>query len=53
MKIGNQGEGGGRPPIVFDEHQIKMVESLASVLSKKTVSGLFCYIGDYFEGNRS
>ena len=41
MKIGNQGHGGGRPPIVFDEHQIKMVESLASVLSKRQLADYF------------
>jgi hypothetical protein len=41
MKIGNQSHGGGRPPIVFDEHQIKMVESLASVLSKRQLADYF------------
>ena len=41
MKIGNQGEGGGRPPVVFDEHQIKLVESLASVLSKRQLADYF------------
>jgi len=40
-KQGNQGDGGGRPPIVFDEHQIKLVESLASVLSKKQLADYF------------
>jgi hypothetical protein len=41
MKVGNQGNGGGRPPVVFDEHQTKMVESLASVLSKKQLADYF------------
>ena len=40
-KQGNQGDGGGRPPVVFDEHQIKLVESLASVLSKKQLADYF------------
>lgn len=40
-KIGNQGDGGGRPPVVFDEEQIKQVEKLASVLSKGQLSDYF------------
>ena len=40
-KQGNQGDGGGRPPVVFDEQQIKLVESLASVLSKKQLADYF------------
>lgn len=37
-----QGEGGGRPPVVFDDKQIAQVESLASVLTKGQIA-------DYFE----
>jgi hypothetical protein len=38
MKKGNQGDGGGRPLIVFDKTQIAQVEALAAVLSKKQLS---------------
>ena len=38
MKKGNQGDGGGRPLIVFDETQIAQVEALAAVLSKKQLA---------------
>jgi len=38
MKKGNQGDGGGRPLIVFDENQIAQVEALAAVLSKKQLA---------------
>ena len=38
MKKGNQGDGGGRPIIVFDNTQIAQVEALASVLSKKQLA---------------
>ena len=38
MKKGNQGDGGGRPLIVFDNTQIAQVEALAAVLSKKQLS---------------
>ncbi len=41
MKIGNQGDGGGRPPVVFDEDQTAMVERLASVLSKGQLADYF------------
>jgi hypothetical protein len=35
MKRGKQGDGGGRPKIVFDEAQIAQVEALAAVMSKR------------------
>ena len=35
MKRGKQGDGGGRPMIVFDETQIAQVEALAAVMSKR------------------
>jgi hypothetical protein len=38
MKRGNQGDGGGRPLIVFDETQIAKVEALAAVLSKRQLA---------------
>jgi hypothetical protein len=41
MKIGNQGEGGGRPIVEFDEDQIIMVGKLASVLTKAQLSDYF------------
>lgn len=41
MKIGNQGDGGGRPPVEFDQEQIILVEKLASVLSKAQLSDYF------------
>jgi hypothetical protein len=33
-KIGNQGDGGGAKPTVFNEKQVAQVETLAAVLSK-------------------
>tara|TARA_R110002020_G_C15932161_1_gene743902 strand:- start:226 stop:600 length:375 start_codon:yes stop_codon:yes gene_type:complete len=41
VKIGNQGEGGGKPPIVFDQEDVSMVEKLASVLTKAQLSDYF------------
>lgn len=41
MKNGRQGEGGGRPPIVFDEDQTKQVEVLAAMLSKRQLADYF------------
>lgn len=41
MKIGNQGDGGGRPAVVFDEAQTAQVEALASVLSKGQMADYF------------
>ena len=40
-KIGNQGNGGGRPPVVFDEAQTAQVEALAAVLSKGQMADYF------------
>jgi len=42
MKIGNQGDGGGRPIIEFTEDQITQLEALSAVLTKGQVA-------DYFE----
>ena len=41
MKIGNQGDGGGRPLIVFDAAQTAQVEALAAVLSKGQMADYF------------
>lgn len=41
MKIGKQGDGGGQPPIVFDEAQVAQVEALAAVLSKGQMADYF------------
>ena len=41
MKNGRQGEGGGRPPVVFDDAKIAQVEALAAVLSKKQLADYF------------
>ena len=40
-KVGNQGDGGGQPQIVFDSAQILQVEKLASVLSKSQMADYF------------
>ena len=40
--IGNQGDGGGKPLIVFDEEQITQLEALAAVLSKGQIADYFC-----------
>ena len=40
-KIGKQGDGGGRPLVVFDEKQIIQVESLAAVLNKTQLADYF------------
>jgi len=40
-KVGNQGDGGGRPPVVFDEAQTAQVEALAAVLSKGQMADYF------------
>lgn len=40
-KIGNQGDGGGRPIVVFDEVQTAQVEALAAVLSKGQMADYF------------
>jgi len=41
MKKGNQGEGGGRPPVTFDQEQIIMVERLAAVLTKAQLADYY------------
>lgn len=41
MKQGNQGDGGGRPPIVFDTEQTKQVELLSAMLSKRQLADYF------------
>ncbi len=40
-KVGRQGDGGGRPPIVFDQAQTAQVEALAAVLSKGQMADYF------------
>jgi DNA-binding XRE family transcriptional regulator len=40
-KIGNQGDGGGRPPVVFDEKQTAQVEALAAVMTKVQMADYF------------
>jgi len=40
-KIGNQGDGGGRPIVVFDAAQVAQVEALAAVLSKGQMADYF------------
>lgn len=40
-KRGRQGEGGGRPPVVFTDEQIAQVEALAAVLSKSQMADYF------------
>lgn len=40
-KQGNQGDGGGRPSVVFTESQVSQVEALASVLTKKQMADYF------------
>lgn len=40
-KRGRQGEGGGRPSVVFDEAKIAQVEALAAVLTKKQMADYF------------
>ncbi len=41
MKIGNQGDGGGRPMIEFTPEQITQLEALAAVLTKGQVADYF------------
>lgn len=40
-KIGNQGDGGGRPPVVFSPEDIIQVEALAAVTNKKQMADYF------------
>jgi len=41
MKNGNQGDGGGRPPVVFTDEQITQVEALSAVMSKGQIADYF------------
>jgi len=41
MKNGRQGEGGGRPKVVFTEEQITQVEALSAVMSKEQIADYF------------
>ena len=41
MKIGNQGDGGGRPPVVLTDAQIIELQALAAVLNKTQVADYF------------
>tara|TARA_R110002153_G_scaffold172429_1_gene325310 strand:- start:132 stop:512 length:381 start_codon:yes stop_codon:yes gene_type:complete len=41
MKNGNQGDGGGRPEVVFSEAQANQIEALASVLTKGQIADYF------------
>lgn len=41
MKNGNQGEGGGRPPVVFTDQQIIELQALSAVLNKSQVADYF------------
>lgn len=41
MKNGKQGEGGGRPPVVFDSKQIIELQALSAVLNKSQVADYF------------
>jgi len=40
-KIGNQGDGGGRPPKVLTDEQVIQVESLGAVLSIEQIADYF------------
>jgi len=40
-KRGRQGEGGGRPAVVFDDAKVAQVEALAAVLSKPQMADYF------------
>lgn len=41
MKRGRQGDGGGRPPVVFTPEQVAQVEALAAVLNKSQMADYF------------
>jgi hypothetical protein len=41
MKNGNQGDGGGRPPVIFSEQQIIELQALSAVLNKSQVADYF------------
>ena len=40
-KKGNQGDGGGRPPVVFSPEEIAQVETLSAVMSKYQIADFF------------
>ena len=42
MKKGRQGEGGGRPSVVFTEKQVIELEALSCVLTKGQIADYFC-----------
>ena len=41
MKNGRQGEGGGKPPIVFTHDQVVELKALAAVLTKGQIADFF------------
>ena len=41
MKNGKQGEGGGQPPIVFNDDQVIELKALAAVLTKSQIADYF------------
>jgi hypothetical protein len=41
MKNGNQGDGGGRPPVVFTPDQVIELKALAAVLTKAQIADFF------------
>ena len=41
MKNGKQGEGGGKPPIVFNDDQVIELKALAAVLTKGQIADYF------------
>ncbi len=41
MKNGKQGEGGGKPPVVFDDKQMIELQALSAVLNKSQVADYF------------
>jgi hypothetical protein len=41
MKNGKQGEGGGKPPIVFSSEQVIELKALAAVLTKGQIADYF------------
>ena len=48
MKIGNQGDGGGKPRIVLTPEQIDQVEKLAAVLNQQQIADYFGFSEDTF-----
>lgn len=41
MKNGNQGDGGGRPPVILTDDQVIELQALAAVLTKAQVADYF------------